>query len=101
MMDEKSPSPKTYVVVWLALLGLLLATVIIAKFVNFGWGNTFVAVTISAMKAFLVALFFMNLRHSSRYNLLFFGAGLFWLGILFVLSMSDFLTRGWIPIPGF
>ena len=27
-------------------------------------------------------------------------AGFFWLSILIVLSMSDFATRGYLPIPG-
>jgi hypothetical protein len=29
----------------------------------------------------------------------FVGAGFFWLMILFALSFSDFLTRGWLPQP--
>ncbi len=99
-MAQKSPSPKTYFLVYVGLLALLLATYLIARYVDFGWGNTFVAVTIACMKAFLVALFFMNLRYSYHYNTIFFCAALFWIGILFVLSMNDFLTRGWtVPQP--
>ena len=26
--------------------------------------------------------------------------GLLWLGILMLLSLSDFVSRGWIPAPG-
>jgi hypothetical protein len=28
------------------------------------------------------------------------GGGMLWLGILLVLSLSDFVTRGWLPVPG-
>ena len=97
-MTEESPSPKTFFIVYAALLVLLLATFLVADLASVGWGNTLVAVTIACAKAALVALFFMNLRHSSRYNAVFFCAGAFWLAILFVLSMNDFLTRGWIPM---
>ena len=101
MAEEKSesPSPKAYLLVYVALLALLLSTYLVARYVDFGWGNTFAAVTIACLKAFLVALFFMNLRRSSHYNAVFFSAGIFWLAILFVLSMNDFLTRGWISHP--
>jgi hypothetical protein len=27
-------------------------------------------------------------------------SGFFWLGILIVLGLSDYLSRGWIPQPG-
>ncbi len=95
-MAQRSPTPKAYLVVYAALILLLVATFLVARFMSVGWGNTFAAVTIACGKALLVALFFMNLRYSSRYNAIFFAAGVFWLVILFVLSMDDFLTRGWL-----
>jgi cytochrome c oxidase subunit 4 len=46
-------------------------------------------------KALLVALIFMHLRYSRRLMRVVVAAGLFWLGILIALTMSDYLTRGW------
>jgi hypothetical protein len=28
------------------------------------------------------------------------GGGMLWLAILLVLSLADFSTRGWLPVPG-
>jgi len=37
----------------------------------------------------------MHLRYSKPIVWLVAGAGVFWLGIMFVLALSDYLTRGW------
>jgi cytochrome c oxidase subunit III len=47
-------------------------------------------------KALLVALFFMHLRYSLRLMRIVVVAGLYWLAIMIALTMSDFLTRGWL-----
>jgi len=43
----------------------------------------------------LILLFFMHLRDSKPIIWVFAGAGFFWLGIMFALALSDYLTRGW------
>jgi cytochrome c oxidase subunit IV len=57
--------------------------------------NAVVAVVIAFAKASLVALIFMHLRYSRRLMRVVAATGLFWLGILIALTMSDYLTRGW------
>ena len=46
-------------------------------------------------KAGFVILFFMHLLHSRPLTWLVPGAGLFWLGILLALTLSDYVTRHW------
>ena len=41
-------------------------------------------------------LFFMHVRGSPRLVSVVVISGLFWLGILLALTMSDYLTRGWM-----
>jgi cytochrome c oxidase subunit 4 len=41
----------------------------------------------------------MHVRYSSRLTWIFVGAGVFWLLILFVLTLADYLSRGWFPLP--
>ena len=48
----------------------------------------------------LVALFFMHLRHSTMLTKLVVLGGLLWLGILLVLTLTDFVTRGILGVPG-
>jgi cytochrome c oxidase subunit 4 len=83
---------RTYVLIWAILMFLLIATIGL-DFMNLGWGNTAVALGIAAVKAMLVATFFMHLRYNPRLNCVFASAGIFWLGILITLSLSDYITR--------
>jgi cytochrome c oxidase subunit IV len=83
---------KSYVLVTAALFALLLITVC-AAYVNLGAFNTPVAMLISLVKASLIVLFFMHVRHSTGLIRLFVVAGFFWLGILITLTLSDVLTR--------
>lgn len=86
-------SVKQYMQITAALLGLLLLTVG-AAYIDLGPLNTVVAMSVSLAKGALILLFFMHLRHGSGLVRLAAFAGFFWLGILFVLALSDFLTRG-------
>ncbi len=87
-------SPKTYVAVFAALLVLTGLTTTVA-FYDLGLLNPVVALSIAILKGTLVVLFFMHLRYSSRLIWIVAGASIFWLGILLVLLMSDYVARGW------
>ena len=98
-MSEHVPSIKSYTLVFLALLALTLATTVVAT-IDLGPLNVVMALFIAVVKMMLVALFFMHLRHSTVLTKVVVGGGMLWLGILLVLSLSDFITRGWLPVPG-
>ena len=93
---EEITSPWTYLWVFVALVALTLATVGFS-FLHVGeaW-HTLVGLVIATAKALLVALFFMHVLHSSRLTWILLGSGLFWLGILLVLTMSDYLSRAYL-----
>lgn len=96
---ERITSPLTYLLVYLGLLALTLATTLIA-FIDLGVWSMVIAVTIAFMKALLVILFFMDALHNHRLNPAFFFFGFVWLLILVTLTLGDYVTRGWIPFPG-
>ena len=98
-MEQPLTSRRTYVLVFVALLALTALTAA-AALVDLGPWNTVVALGIAAVKASLVALFFMQARRSGPLTWLIIGAGLLWLGLLIVGSLDDPLTRGWLPVPG-
>src|ERR1041384_5178884 len=91
-------SRKTYAAVFIALLCLTAITALVS-FVDLGPFNTAVALGIAALKATLVALFFMGLIHSPRLNRVILGGSLLWLAILLMLTLDDYFTRGWLPFP--
>ncbi len=88
---------KTYVLVFLALIALTITTIAFSK-IELGEYNFVVAMTIAVIKGSLVAWFFMHVSRSSSLTRLFVVAGLFWLVILIVFTLSDYLSRGWLPV---
>jgi cytochrome c oxidase subunit 4 len=97
-MSEHIVSRKIYFAIFGALMVGTVATVM-AAFIDMGGKlNTVVALTIAVIKATLVVLYFMHVRYSSRLTWVIVGSGLFWLGIMFALTLSDYLTRGWLSM---
>ena len=89
-------APKSmYYGVFLALLVGTGLTVAVA-FVDLGALNNVLMLGIAMTKALLVILFFMHVRWSSRLTWVVAASGFFWLLILFGITMSDYLTRGWV-----
>jgi len=97
-MAEHILPQKIYYAVFAALMVLLAVTIAVA-FVHLGRLNVIAVLTIAVMKAVLIILYFMHVRYGSHLTWIFVGAGFFWLGILLALTMSDFLTRAWLPGP--
>ena len=91
---NRSPANKRFLFTAGALLGLLALTVG-AAYVNLGPFNTIVAMSISLAKAALVVVMFMEIRGRGPVIWVALATGFFFLGIMFALAMSDFLTRGW------
>jgi cytochrome c oxidase subunit IV len=99
MSDHVVPK-KTYWLVWAALMVLMILTAILSR-VPLGEWNTVVALTIATIKAVLVLLFFMHVKYESyKITWVVVIGGFFWLGILLALSMTDYLTRGYLGVAG-
>jgi cytochrome c oxidase subunit 4 len=89
---------KTYVLVFLSLIALTGLTTGVA-FIDLGPFNTVVALAIAFAKMSLVILFFMHLKQSSGLMRIVVVAGFFWLALLMALTMADYRTRTWNPVP--
>lgn len=98
-MNAPTITRKTYLIVWAALMALLVATAA-ADLVNLGPFNTVIAITIAFLKAILILLYFMHVRTSSKLTWVLAVAGFLWLLILISGTASDYLTRGWLGVPG-
>jgi cytochrome c oxidase subunit 4 len=94
-MPEHIVPRTTYLTIFVILITLTTVTVFVA-YLDLGRMNVVVAVTIAVIKAMLVALYFMHVRYSARLIQVVVVGGVFWLLILFALTMSDYLTRGWL-----
>ena len=97
-MSEHIVSPKVYLAVFSALMICTFLTVVAAKAdLNqyFSGLNVIVALTIASLKAALVVLYFMHLRYSPKRTQLVIAASVFWLAIMLLLTLSDYLSRPW------
>lgn len=99
-MSEHIVSPKTYVLVFLALVVFTGATYSIAK-IDLGPFNALVAITIAMIKSMLVILFFMHVKYSPKMTKVTIVSGLFFLMILLALSMTDYISRPWGGFSGY
>lgn len=94
-------TPKTYVVVFVALLVLMVATIIAGEYDAGNPYNLIIALAIAVAKMILIVLFFMHVLYSSKLTWVIVGSGFFWFIILVMITLSDYLTRGWhSPIVG-
>jgi cytochrome c oxidase subunit IV len=83
-----------YIAVFLALAAGTLLTWWVST-IEMGVWNTPIALVIATIKALLVILFFMHVIHSPRLTWVVIVASFLWLGVLFVLTFADYLTRVW------
>jgi cytochrome c oxidase subunit 4 len=86
---------RTYVLIFLALMAGTALTVW-AAFQNLGPLNNVVMLTIAVVKATLVVMYFMHVRYSSRLSTMTVLTGIFFLLILFSLTLADYATRSWL-----
>ena len=97
-MSEHIVPVRVYVAIFAALM-LGTALTIWAGLQDFpGPLNVIIALTIAVIKATLVVLYFMHVRYSSRLIWVIFASALFWMGILFALTFSDYWTRSWFSL---
>lgn len=83
-----------YYAIFATLIVLTGVTVGVA-YVDLGRWNTVAALVIACFKALIVVLYFMHVKYSTRLIKLTVIAGLYWVGIIFALTLGDYLTRAW------
>jgi cytochrome c oxidase subunit 4 len=97
------PVPVYWKVFW-ALMVLLVVTLLAAAFhlppvgspLGDGWLNLPVALIIAFAKVWLIVTYFMHLKISSTLVKVFAVSAFLWLIILFVLTLADYMSRGWL-----
>jgi cytochrome c oxidase subunit IV len=91
-MAAPAVSRKTYFFTFLSLLGLTLTTTLLG-FVDMGPLNMVVAVGIAALKACLIAAFFMHALYEGKLVRVALAGGVIWFLILISFTASDYLSR--------
>jgi cytochrome c oxidase subunit 4 len=86
-------NPGQLVVIFLAVVGLALANIGLSGAIGPRSYTLPLQLTIASVQAALVAYYFMHLRAGDKVVTLTALASLFWMLILFVLFMADYMTR--------
>jgi cytochrome c oxidase subunit IV len=94
---QAHPTLSIYFAVFAALM-VFTALTVWAAFQHLGIWNTPVALAIAITKATLVVLFFMHVRYAPKLTTLVILTSVLFLLILFVVTLTDYLSRGWLPI---
>ncbi|WP_437922883.1 cytochrome C oxidase subunit IV family protein [Sorangium sp. So ce291] len=100
-MTVKHLSSRTYVIVWLVLMALTLASYLLSL-AHLGGADVVAALLIATAKTVLVLLFFMHLIEQRFANALPMIVSALLLGLLLTLMISDVMSRQTIsrgPIP--
>ena len=95
-MSGHIASTRLYYMVFAALIVGTVLTYL-AALVDFGFFNNVVMLAIAVTKMLLVMLYFMGVRWNTRLTWVVAGSGFFFLLIMFTITMSDYLSRGWVP----
>jgi cytochrome c oxidase subunit 4 len=93
---SKHVGTATYLGIWLSLLGLTALSYLLS-FLRLGSPSLFVALGIAAIKASLVALFFMHLIEQRFSNRLTLGVAAFLVALLCTLTALDVRSRHTFP----
>lgn len=96
-MSAHAASRKTYYLIYAALV-VLTATTTGMAYVDLGALNVYIALTIAIVKATLVVLFFMHVKDTTGITKVYVAAGFFWLLILILLTIADYMSRSAPPM---
>ncbi len=82
---------------FVVLLGLT-AVALAVGFSDIGPWKVLLSLLVAGVQAGVLSLFFMDLRQADKLTWLIVGAALFWTGLLFLFTLTDYLTRHWAVI---
>ncbi|OFW11627.1 MAG: hypothetical protein A3F69_06340 [Acidobacteria bacterium RIFCSPLOWO2_12_FULL_66_10] len=94
-------SPVGLYVTIFGALTVLTALTVFAAFVDLGQFNFLVAMVIAVFKASLVIWYFMHVKYASHLTKLTVATGLFFLVILLSMTLIDYSSKAFTPMPPF
>lgn len=98
-MAEPVLRTRAYWYVYVMLLALTLLTTLLG-YLNLGPFNMMIGIGIATIQASLIAGFFMHALYESPLVRIVTAGGLIWFLIMATLTLTDYITRGWLPFPG-
>jgi cytochrome c oxidase subunit 4 len=76
-----------------AVLAMLAILALVVGFSNLGEIKVIISLTVAATQSLVLSLFFMDLRRADPLIWLVASSGVFWVGLMFLFIITDYLTR--------
>jgi caa(3)-type oxidase subunit IV len=80
------------------ILCILAAVSLAIGFSNIGPYKVLASLLVAGVQASVLAYYFMDLRQGDQLTWLCVGASIFWTGLLFLFTLTDFITRHMTPM---
>lgn len=90
--DHELP-PVANTLMTFVVLFMLAILALVVGFSNMGEWKVLANLAVSALQTTVLALFFMDLRKADPLTWLAVASSIFWLGLLFLFTLTDMLTR--------
>jgi cytochrome c oxidase subunit IV len=90
--DHKLP-PVASTLTTFGVLAVMAVVQLLVGFSDLGPWKVLVSLLLAGLQAAVLALFFMDLKQADRLTWLCVGAAIFWTGLLFLFTLTDYLTR--------
>lgn len=90
------PTKTYFIIFWMLMFWLVLT--LVAAYFDLGLLNLPIAMTIACIKVFLVMKYFMHLKFNTKLVRFFALGALAFLSVMFLFTLSDYVTRDWMPV---
>ena len=86
-------APKFHYLLIYAIIAGLIFLAVCVSFMDLGSNRVYANLIIAGVQGSLLGYFFMHLKGAEQLTWVFAGAGLFWIFILFLFVLTDYVTR--------
>jgi caa(3)-type oxidase subunit IV len=91
--DHPEPSPVGRSFVVFLALAVLTVMALVVGFTELGPAKVWLNIGVAVIQAVVLSVFFMELRHADKLTWLMAVAAIFWTFLLFLFTLTDYLTR--------
>ena len=98
-MTEPVVAKRTYLAAWAILLALTLLTVLLG-YLRLGPFNMIIGIGIATIQACIIGGIFMHAVYEVPLVRVVTAGAVIWFLIEATLTLTDYITRGWLPFPG-
>lgn len=91
--EEHHLPPVASTMTTFAVLAVLAVAALAVGFSNLGPYKVVASLAVAVVQAGVLSVYFMDLRQADKLTWLVAGSGIFWVGLMFLFILTDYITR--------